>query len=217
MQLHNFSVEIFTEYKAETFLEKKGFPVVKRELFTDAKKALEYASKIGFPVVLKLASDELLHKTDVNAVRLNVHNDEFMKEFASLSRMKIKHYGVIVQKFIHGKFIIIGIKKDETFGHVILVGLGGIFAEIINDTSFRVLPITKKDAFEMLKELRSFEILRGYRGEKVNLNHVVDIMLKVSKLTDNYPNILELDLNPLIANEKKALIVDARIIFDNYR
>lgn len=207
-------MKIFTEYDSEEFLEKRGFPVVKRMLFNDSEKALNYADKIKFPIVLKLSSNELLHKTDFNAVRLNIHRDEFLKEFNNLNKMKIKHNGVVVQKFLHGKYIILGVKKDETFGHVILVGIGGIFAEVIKDASFRVLPINKKDAFEMLEELRGYEILKGYRGEKINLKNVVNVMVKLSKLIEKNKNITELDLNPLVANEKNTVIVDARIVFD---
>ncbi len=207
-------MQIYTEYKAEEFLEKEGFPIVNRRLFTNSKDALNYAHRIKFPVVLKIASDNLLHKSDVNAVRININEENFFREYMNLSSMKIKKEGILVQKFVNGKYIIIGVKKDLTFGHVILVGLGGIFAEVIKDTSLRVLPINRKDAFEMLKELKGYEILKGYRGEKVNLNHVVEVIMKVSKLVEKHPKISELDLNPLVANEINCKIVDARIVFE---
>ena len=207
-------MRILTEYKAEDFLEREGFPIVERRLFQEWKEAFNYAKRIKFPVVLKLASDQLLHKTDVNAVRLNVSEENFFRNYMDLASMKIQKYGVLVQKFINGKYIIIGVKKDETFGHVILAGLGGVFAEVIKDISFRVLPINKKEALEMLKELKGFEILKGYRGERVDLGHVIGVMLKVSKLVEKHHSIIELDLNPLVANEREVKIVDARIIFD---
>ncbi len=206
-------MQIFTEYKAEDFLEKEGFPIVDRRLFQSREEAFNYAKRLGFPVVLKLASDELLHKTDMNAVRLNVNHEDFFRNYMDLASMKIHKYGVLVQRFLHGKYIIIGVKKDPTFEHVILVGIGGIFAEVIKDTSIRVLPIERKDAIEMLKELKGYEILKGYRGEKVNLNNIVAVMLKVSKLIEKHYKITELDINPLVVNEKEAKIVDARIIF----
>lgn len=207
-------MRILTEYKAEDFLEREGFPIVERRLFQEWKEAFNYAKRVKFPVVLKLASDHLLHKTDVNAVRLNVNEENFFRNYMDLAGMKIQKYGVLIQKFISGKYIIIGVKKDETFGHVILAGLGGVFAEVIKDVSFRVLPINKKEALGMLKELKCFEILKGYRGEKVDLRHVIGVMLKVSKLVEKHPSISELDLNPLVANEREVKIVDARIIFE---
>ena len=206
-------MKIFTEYVAEEFLEKKGFPVVQRKIFTDLNEARNYAGKIGFPVVLKLSSDELLHKTEVNAVKLDVHTDNFEKEFFKLSKMKIKHNGVVVQKFVNGKYVIIGVKKDPTFGDVMLVGIGGIFAEVIKDVSFRVLPINRIDAFEMLKELKGYEVLVGFRAHKININSVINVMLKTSKLAMKNKNIEELDINPLVVNENKSFVVDARIVF----
>lgn len=207
-------MHIYTEYKAEDFLEKEGFPVVNRRIFTNREEAFNYAKRIRFPVVLKIASDHLLHKTDVNAVRLNIHEEDFFKNYMDLWSMKIQKYGILVQKFINGKYIIIGVKKDETFGHVVLVGIGGIFAEVIKDTSLRVLPIERKDAIEMLEELKGYEILKGYRGEKADIRLIVDVIMKVSKLVEKHPSISELDINPLIVNENSAKIVDARIVFD---
>ncbi len=206
-------MKVLTEYSAEEFLESNGFPVVERRVFSNSHEAYDYAKKLSFPVVLKIASNKLLHKSDVNAVRLNVYSEDFFKIFDELRDMKIEKEGVLVQKFVHGKYVLIGLKKDETFGHVIAVGLGGIFAEVIKDVSFRVVPIDKKEVFEMLKELKGFGILSGYRGEKVNIDLIVKMILMVSRLAEKYPEILELDINPLVVNSKSARIVDARIVF----
>ena len=207
-------MQIFTEHKAEEFLEREGFPVVQRRLFNDYVSAFNYAKRIGFPVVLKLASDKLLNKTEVNAVRLNVNSENFLREFMNLITMKIEKQGVMVQKFINGKFVILGIKKDPTFGHVIVAGIGGIFAEVIKDVSFRILPINKKEALEMLKELKGHEILTSYREEKIGVKQIIEVMLKISKIAKKYPEISELDINPLIVNANNANIVDARIVFE---
>lgn len=206
-------MQVLTEYKAEEFLEKNGFNVVERKLFDDEQKALGYAEKIGFPVVLKLSSDELVHKSEVHGVKLSVYRENFLKEYRLLDRNKIKKQGIIVQKFVHGKYIIIGLKNDPAFGHVIIAGLGGIFAEVIKDVSYRVVPINKRQAIEMLKELKGYEILRGYRGDKVNIKKIIKAIIRVSKLSEKYKNIEELDINPLIVNSKEAKIVDARIAF----
>ncbi len=207
-------MKVLTEYNAEDFLEKNGFLIVERKLFNEEHDAYDYAKKLGFPVVLKVVSDKILHKSDVNAVRLNVYSEDFFKVFNELKNMKVEKYGVLVQKFVHGKYVLIGLKKDETFGHVIAVGLGGIFAEVIKDVSFRVVPVTKNDVLDMLRELKCYEILTGYRGDKVNINLIVNIILMVSRLAEKYPEILELDINPLVVNSESASIVDARIVFD---
>lgn len=209
-------MEILTEYSAEQFLETNGFPVAERRIFSEPLEAYDYAQRLGFPVALKVVSDKLLHKTELNAVRLNVNKDEFLKIFSELKNIKIEKEGVLVQKFVHGEYILIGLKRDETFGHVIVVGLGGVFAEVIKDVSFRVLPINRKDALSMLKELNGYSILEGYRGDKINIDLVLDNIIKVSKLAEKYPEILELDINPLVVNSRSAKIVDARIVFSQF-
>jgi len=120
----------------------------------------------------------------------------------------------MVQKYIKGKQVILGIKKDPTFGHALLFGLGGIFVEELKDIAFRVCPVTNKDVDEMIKEIEGYHILTGLRGEKpVNFSKIKKILLKLCKLTNRYKNIEELDINPLIVNHKEAIIVDARIVF----
>jgi|SRR3989344_3118483 len=206
-------MQLLTEYKAEEFLEKNGFNVVERKLFVNEQEAFDYAKKIGFPVVLKISSDELMHKSEIHGVKLNIYRENFIKEYRSLEKNKITKQGITVQKFINGKYIIIGLKKDPAFGHVIIAGLGGIFAEVIKDVSYRIAPIDKRQAIKMLEELKGYEILKGYRGEKINLKNVVKTIMRVNKLTKKYKNIEELDINPLVANANEAKIVDARIVF----
>lgn len=207
-------MKILTEFEAEQFLEENKFPIVERRLFIDPELALNYAERLGFPVVLKIASDKLLHKSDINAVRLDVYKENFMQVFKELNNIKIEKKGILVQKFAPGKTLLIGLKKDPTFGHAIAVGLGGVFAEVIKDVSFRVVPISKKDALDMLKELKGYEILKGYRGGKADTDVIIDILLKVSKLSEKNKEISELDINPLVVSDNKALVVDARIVFD---
>ena len=207
-------MDILTEYKAEAFLEKEGFPVAQRTLCTTEEQALKTAKKNDFHVVLKVASDELLHKSEHNAVRLNITQENFHQTYKELNTLKIKKQGIIVQNYIHGKYLLIGLKKDLVFGHVLAVGMGGIYTEVIKDVAFRVVPVEKKDIKEMLQELKSFKILSGFRGEKVNLTLIENILLKISSLAEKYPSIQELDINPLIVNEKEAKIVNARIVFN---
>lgn len=208
-------MQILAEKEAEEFLEKKGFPIARRIVAKNLDECIKAAKKIGFPLVLKVVSRKILHKSDVHGVKVNVRDvDELKKSFNELK--KIRNFeGVMVQEYIEGKFVITGLKKDATFGHVIAFGLGGIFTEIIKDVAFRVCPITKKDAIEMIKEIKAYKILEGTRGEKpVNFYSILRVLLALSELSKKYNNIQELDINPLIVNDKNAKIVDARIVFN---
>lgn len=207
-------MQLLTEYKAEAFLEKEGLTVVERRLCKSEPEALAAAEDYGFPVVLKLASEKLLHKTEFKAVRLNVTKEEFHQAYSYLHNLPLEKEGIIVQKFVEGNYLLVGLKNDPTFGHVLAVGLGGIYTEILKDVSFRITPVEKRDIKEMLEELKGYTILEGFRGERANLRLIYEVLLKISKLSEKYPTIEELDINPLIVNEKEATIVDARIVFN---
>jgi acetyl-CoA synthetase (ADP-forming) len=207
-------MKILIEKEAESFLEKEGFPIVKRAIVKNETQLLNNARKLGFPLALKIISSKILHKTDVGGVKLNLKTEqELIKAFKTLKEIK-GFESALLQKYTHGNYVLVGIKKDPTFGHVIAVGLGGIFTEVIKDVSFRVCPLSKKDALDMIKELKAYSILKGIRGKKVNIDSIVNIILKMSDLAKKYQNIKELDINPVVVDEKKAIIVDARIIFE---
>lgn len=198
------------EKEAEDFLEENGLQIANRKIVSTKQEALEFIKKIKFPVVLKITGK--LHKTDEDGVSINVTQPFFNQEF---ERLKNKSKQVLVQEYISGKQLIIGIIKDPTFGHVIMFGLGGIFVEVFKDISFRVCPITKEDATKMIEETKAYEILKGTRGEKpINFKQLSNILVKVSEIAAKNQNIKELDINPLIANENEVKIVDARIIFE---
>ena len=202
-------MKVLMEKEAEDFLSKNGFPVVEASIFSDKKQAHAYAKRLRFPVVLKITGK--LHKSDLNGVRVGIREEDFLNEFDNLKKITKK---VMVQKYIDGKQLILGIKKDQTFGHALLFGMGGIFVEALKDVSFRVCPVEKKDVGEMVTEIEGYPILKGIRGEKpVNLNKIKNILLKLCKLSNKYKNIEELDINPLIVNHKEAKIVDARVVF----
>ncbi len=207
-------MHILTELQAEHLLEKEKLPVVKRKLCTNFKQAQAFAQKIGYPVVAKVASKDLLHKSEINSVRTNINKKDLPKMFKELNNIKIKKQGILIQKQLVGKEILIGLKKDPTFGHVVVVGLGGIYTEIIKDVSLRVTPINKTQAKQMIHELKAHKILEGYRGHSVNITKLAEIITQVSKLPKKYPHIKELDINPLVINEKQARIVDARMVLE---
>ncbi len=208
-------MRVLIEKDAEDFLEKERFPITKRVFI---KKELEISNavkKLGFPVSMKIVGKNILHKSDVGGVKLDIRNlDEARKNFKILKKIK-GFQGVLVQEFIPGKYVLIGLKKTAEFGHVVVFGLGGIFTEVISDVSFRVCPIKDKDADEMINEIRGKQVLYGIRGSKrVNISSIKKILLKMSKLSEKYPDIKELDINPAIVSSKEAKIVDARVIFE---
>mgnify|MGYP001613687166 CR=1 FL=1 len=201
-------------------LHKYKIPIPKSEMTKTAEQAVKAAKKLGYPVAIKLVSPDITHKTDVGGVRLNLVDDkelrvayENMLKTARKKFPKTKINGVLVQKMIpDGQEIIIGCKKDEQFGHVLMFGLGGIFTEVFNDVSFKVIPINKNDAEAMVKEIKGYTILQGYRGKKYDVDSLIKILLKVSHLVEKNHKIKEMDINPVILLNKGAVAVDSRIV-----
>lgn len=208
-------MRILTEKDAEDFLEKNKFPVADRIVVKREDQIGNAVKKVKFPVSMKIIGKNILHKSDVGGVKLNIKTfDEAKKAFDSLKKIR-GFQGVLIQEFVPGKYVLIGLKKTNEFGHVLAFGLGGIFTEVINDVSFRVCPIKEKDVLEMIDEIKGKQILYGTRGQKsVNINAIKKILIKISNLSLKYPKIKELDINPVIVNAKEAKIVDARIIFE---
>lgn len=194
-------------------LKKYGIPVLEGRLVSEECEAVVAAKALGYPVVMKIVSEkaELSHKTDVGGVQLNIKDEEEVKDsFGKLSRMADK---VLVQKQHGGTEVIIGVKVDRTFGPVVMFGLGGIFTELMKDVSFRVCPIEPGEAEEMIHEIKGGRILTGYRGRKpVNIGALKDMLVKVSKMAMKEKDLKELDMNPVMVNEKDAIAIDARII-----
>jgi len=211
-------MKVFTEVEAEKII-KKYLPVSKGILTKKLEEAVKASKILKYPLALKIMSKQALHKSDIGGVIFIKNEKELVEGFKKLESISKKHKikldGILVQEFIEGKQLIIGIKKDASFGHAIMLGIGGVLVELFKDVSFRVCPINEKDAQEMIDELKAKQILYGYRGEKgVNIKLLKQILVKASKIPLKYKNISELDLNPLIMNDKIARVVDARIIFD---
>ena len=174
--------------------------------------------KLKFPVALKVDSPEAIHKSDMGLVHVNIKDihelNRKLKTVCTVLRMhNITKYGMVVQEMVKGLEIIIGMKRDPTFGSVILFGLGGVFVEVMKDVSMRIAQLTKKDCLEMLDEIKGNKLLQGYRHIKpVNKDKIVDLLLKMSKISQNEKHIQEIDFNPVIVNDRQAIVVDARII-----
>lgn len=201
-------------------LKKHKIPIADYEVVKSKDDATKAAKRLGYPVVLKAISKKITHKSDVGAIALNIKSDEevkstFDKILKNMEKVKAKFDGMLVQKSIDGgQEVIVGGKKDAQFGQTIAFGLGGILVEVFEDVAFRIVPITKADAEEMMKDTRGYKILAGFRGKRYDTAALVNILLKVSKLLEENQNISELDINPVMALQKGAIAVDARIVLE---
>jgi succinyl-CoA synthetase beta subunit len=191
-------------------LEAANIPITKEHVANTVIEAEEFATELGFPIVMKVVGP--LHKTDVNGVVLNVNNLETVQqEFNRLINIK-DATGVLLQQMVSGIELFIGAKKEENYGHLIMCGLGGIFIEILQDVSSAFSPITKQEATYMIDSLKGHKIFDGVRGGKpLNKALFIEIIQSVSALLKLAPEIEELDLNPLLAKDNAIIAVDARI------
>ncbi len=197
-----------------------GIPVPAYGKAVSADEALEIADRIGYPVAMKILSPDIVHKTDVGCVKLNVYRAAVKESFFEIMRRGEKYTsagridGVLVQQMIEGgREVIIGMKRDRHFGPLVMFGLGGIYVEVFRDVSFRIAPFGKRDAEEMIRKVRAYRILRGVRGEPMSdINSLVDILLRFSQLCVEFPEILEADLNPIKVLESGCYVVDFKMI-----
>jgi len=209
------------ESEARAILREFSLPNSDFGTAKSTNEAVQIAEEIGYPVVMKILSPEIIHKSDAGGVKLNLKNDfEVRNAFAEITNNAITYnrtaeiHGVIIEPMEKkGIEVVIGMIKDPTFGPTVMFGLGGIFVEILKDVSFRVAPITKTDAREMIEQIKGFPILGGMRGQKPSdIDALVDIILKLSAFGLEVPDVSEVDLNPVLALPEGASIVDARII-----
>jgi len=214
---------MLTEFESKRILKQMGISVVETKLAKTQKEAVSLSRKMGFPVVFKIASPDVIHKSDSGGVKLSLNNAAEVKKAYDEILKKVKRqypkaavHGVSVQKMVRpGTEVIIGTSQDPQFGPVIMFGLGGIFVELLKDVSFRVIPVKRKDAQEMIEEIKGYPLLQGYRGkEPASLTALVEIILKVSEFVEQNSQIKELELNPVFAYRNKAVAVDGRIIFE---
>lgn len=215
---------MLTEIEAKQLLKSAGISVVDTRLAISKEQAVAIAKELGLPVVLKIASADVVHKSDAGGVKLGLKTaaqvgkayDDIMKSIkAAFPNAKIE--GVSVQTMARpGVEVIIGMSKDAQFGPVLMFGLGGVLVEILKDVAFRIVPLVKRDAKEMIREIKGFPLLQGYRGsEPVDVENLENMVLKVSEFVDKTPAIKEIDLNPIFAYKDGAIAVDARVILEN--
>lgn len=214
---------MLTEIEAKQLLKNAGISVVDTRLASTKTEAVAIAKELGFPVVLKIASADVVHKSDAGGVKLGLKTatqvgkayDDIMKSIkAAFPNAKIE--GVSVQSMARqGVEVIIGMSKDAQFGPVLMFGLGGVLVELLKDVSFRIVPLQPRDAGEMIRDIKGFPLLQGYRGsDPIDIANLEEMLLKVSAFVENTPAVKELDLNPVFAYKDGALAVDARVILE---
>ena len=206
---------------AESFeiLKAYNIPVPPYGIAKTADEALEIADEIGYPVAMKIVSPDILHKTDVGCVKLNVNRENVVSTFYELVKraedyLKAEVEGVLIQRMMPpGKEVIVGMKRDPQFGALLMFGMGGIYVEVFKDVSFRIAPIDRDEALEMIREVKAYRILKGVRGEKPSdIESLVDVLLKISKLSLDFDEIVEMDLNPIFVYERGCCVVDAKMV-----
>ncbi|HUT17147.1 MAG TPA: acetate--CoA ligase family protein [Acidobacteriota bacterium] len=211
------------ETEAKAICMEYAIPVTTFKLAKSEEEAAEFAGQIGFPVVLKIVSPDIIHKSDAGGVMVNLKSAVDVRnaygkilENAKKYNSEAKIVGVLVQEMApQSTEVIVGAIKDPQFGQTLMFGLGGIFVELLKDVTFRIAPITQEDAHEMVTKVKAYPLLKGYRNTPpADIDAIVNILLNTSKLVMDYPEIKELDLNPIMAYENGAKTVDARIILE---
>lgn len=212
-----------TELESKQILKEVGINTTDIGLARSKEEAVAHSQELGYPVVLKIVSPDILHKTDVGGVKLSLNNKEdvgnaYDEIISAIKKHQpsAKIHGVSVQPMARpATEVIIGMSKDPQFGPVLMFGLGGILVEILKDISFRIVPLTMRDANEMIREIKGYPVLEGYRGqEPANIAVLEQMLLKVSEFVESKPEIKELDINPIFAYSDSALAIDARVILE---
>jgi acetate---CoA ligase (ADP-forming) subunit beta len=211
------------ETEAKTICIEYGIPVTKFNLAKNEIEAAEQADQIGYPIVLKIVSPDIIHKSDAGGVIVNLKTPKevsigYKKIIENVKKYnsEAKIVGVLIQEMApQSTEVIVGAIKDPQFGQTVMFGLGGIFVELLKDVNFRIAPITSDEAKEMITQLKAFPLLNGYRNTPpADIDALSAILCNVSRLIMENPEIKELDLNPVMAYPKGAKTVDARIILE---
>ena len=211
------------EHEAKNVCKEYDIPVTQLKIAKSAEEAAKYSEEIGYPIVFKILSPDVIHKFDVGGVILGIKSQEDAKiaynqimENVKTHKPHAKIDGILVQEMAPpATEVIVGAIKDPQFGPTIMFGLGGTFVEVMKDVSFRIAPITEEDAKEMITEIKAYPILQGFRGQLPrDLKEIIKILLNTSQLVMDHLEIKELDLNPVMVYSKGAKTVDARIILE---
>jgi acyl-CoA synthetase (NDP forming) len=212
---------VLNEVESKLVLDEAGIQTSGARLATTPDEAVQAADALGYPVVLKVVSPDVTHKSDAGGVRLSLDSPEAVRQaFAAIvesvkrAEPDARIEGVSVQRMAApGIEVIVGLSKDPQFGPVLMFGLGGVLVEVLKDVAFRIVPIEPRDARQMLREIKGFPVLQGFRGqEPADLDALEKLLLAVSAFAEAHPEVEELDLNPVFAYKDGAVAVDARIV-----
>jgi acetate---CoA ligase (ADP-forming) subunit beta len=212
---------VLTEIESKQVLAAAGIPVAESHLATTAEEAAKAAKKVGFPVVIKVVSPDITHKSDVDGVRLGLESrKEVLAAFEEMLdavrevQPDARIEGVAVQHMApRGTEVIIGMSKDPQFGPVLMFGLGGVLVEVLKDVAFRIVPLEPRDARQMVREIKGYPVLEGARGkDAADVAALESLILKLSEFVEANPQIEEIDLNPVFAYKDGVIAVDARIV-----
>lgn len=215
---------VLTEIEAKQILQEAGISCTDTKLAATREEAVSLSDEIGYPVVLKISSVDITHKSDAGGVKVNLKDkasvEKAFDEIMASAEAKFPDAnieGISVQGMASpGTEVIIGMTKDPSFGPVLMFGLGGVFVEVLKDVAFRIVPLEKSDASEMIQEIKGRKLLEGYRGQPpADIPFLEEMLVKLSDFVDRTPGISEIDMNPVFAYEKGAVVVDARMIMDN--
>ncbi|MCE5258453.1 MAG: acetate--CoA ligase family protein [Chloroflexi bacterium] len=209
--------------EAQAILRAYGITVPRSSVAATPDEAVAYCDEVGYPVVMKIASPDILHKSDVGGIKVGVKNEAEVREWfktivdrAKAAKPSATIWGIQIQEMVQGaREIIIGMNSDPQFGPLVMFGLGGIYVEVLKDVTFRVAPMTRLQAKQMIEQIRSYKLLTGVRGQAAaDLDATVDVLLRISQLVTDFPEIAELDINPLLVRDqgKGAVAVDMRLI-----
>ncbi|MBN1837017.1 MAG: acetate--CoA ligase family protein [Spirochaetales bacterium] len=209
------------EPEALALLAAYGLPVPRHELARTSPEAVAAAERIGYPVVLKVVSREVVHKSEIGGVKTGLHGaedvhrawGEVSQALAACGAEPSPEGFLLCEQAPPSLECIIGVVKDPQFGHALMFGLGGIFVELIKDVAFRVLPVTREDAAALIAETKSYKLLSGIRGQAPkDIEAVIDCLVKTAALVEDNPAITEIDINPIAVFEKGAMVLDARVL-----
>jgi acyl-CoA synthetase (NDP forming) len=208
---------VLSEYESKQVLAAYHIPVTREILVNDVKDIVNAAQEIGYPLVLKGCSPEIAHKTEKGLIRVDIRNEnEAIAAFGEIMAGMGTKAGVLVQEMVKGqRELVVGLTRDPQFGPCVMFGLGGIFTEILKDISFRIAPLEKRDALDMMQEINGHKILEAVRGmEAVDLDTLSDILIKVGLIGLENDGIKEIDINPVIISRSKPVAVDALVVLE---
>lgn len=210
------------EMDAREILARYHIPMNRYRLTASAEEAVEAAEDIGYPVVLKIVSPDIIHKSDIGGVKVNLASEEEVRAaYEDIMSSALQHtkkenmIGMTVQEMCFGEAeILIGMKRDSVFGPTVVIGAGGVMVELLQDYSLRICPVTREDVAEMLNELKTYKLLSGYRGRpETDIEAIIDVVMQVSRMSAELEDLEALDLNPVLvrAKGKGVVAVDARL------